>query len=110
MQTLVELPEFQRRASALLTETEKQNLIDYLAKNPRSGIIMRDTGGIRKLRWALGNKGKSSGARVIHYYHDGSMPLFLLTVFGKSEKDNLSQAERNELGKLARLLIKNYGG
>nr|VFK37042.1 MAG: RelE toxin of RelE / RelB toxin-antitoxin system [Candidatus Kentron sp. SD]VFK43104.1 MAG: RelE toxin of RelE / RelB toxin-antitoxin system [Candidatus Kentron sp. SD] len=110
MQTLVELPEFQRRASALLTEMEKQNLIDYLAKNPRSGIIMRDTGGIRKFRWALGNKGKSSGARVIHYYHDGSMPLFLLTVFGKSEKDNLSQAERNELGKLTRLLVKNYGG
>ncbi|MBT8421334.1 MAG: type II toxin-antitoxin system RelE/ParE family toxin [Gammaproteobacteria bacterium] len=110
MQTIVELPEFQRRASALLTDTEKQSLIDYLAAHPRSGVIMQGTGGVRKLRWASSGKGKSRGARVIYYYHNESVPLFLLTVFGKSEKDNLSKAERNELGALTKLLAKNYGG
>lgn len=68
MQTIVELPKFQRRASALLTEAEKQKLIDYLAAHPQSGVVMQGTGGVRKLRWAAGGKGKSGGARVIHYY------------------------------------------
>ncbi|WP_307190498.1 type II toxin-antitoxin system RelE/ParE family toxin [Bathymodiolus platifrons methanotrophic gill symbiont] len=52
---------------------------------------MQATGGIRKFRWATGNKGKSGGVRVIYYFHNKSIPLFLLTVFGKNEKDNLSK-------------------
>ena len=70
---------------------------------------MQGTGGIRKFRWASGNRGKSGGVRVIYYFHNESMPLFLLTLFGKNEKANLSKAERNELTKLANIL-KNYGG
>ena len=70
---------------------------------------MQGTGGIREFRWACGNKGKSSGVRVIYYYHNESMPLFLLSIFGKSEKSNLSKSERNELAKLTTILVKNYG-
>ncbi|NOZ52306.1 MAG: type II toxin-antitoxin system RelE/ParE family toxin [Gammaproteobacteria bacterium] len=110
MHTVVELPEFCRRAAALLKETEKQAVISYLALHPLSGAIMRGTGGIRKLRWASGGKGKSGGVRVIYYYHGKSTPLFLLSLFGKSEKANLSKAERNELAKLVRVLAKSYGG
>lgn len=110
MQTIVELPEFQRSASSLLSEAEKQTIISYLAAHPLSGAIMQGTGGIRKLRWASGNKGKSGGVRIIYYYHNESIPLFLLTVFGKNEKANLSKAERNELGKFTILLTLNYGG
>ena len=47
---------------------------------------------------------------MIYYYHDVSMPLFLLTIFGKGEKANLSKAERNELAKFTSLLLKHYGG
>jgi hypothetical protein len=71
---------------------------------------MQRTGGIRKFRWASGSKGKSGGVRVIYYYHNESTPLFLLTVFGKSEKPNLSKAERNELAQFTSILVKNYGG
>ena len=109
MQTIVELPEFQRRATTLISESEKQGIINYLAAHPQSGVVMTGTGGIRKFRWASGNKGKSGGARVIYFYHNGTMPLFLLSIFGKSEKENLSKAERNELAKLTALLVKNYG-
>jgi hypothetical protein len=63
MHTLVELPEFQRRALALLTNSEKQGIISYLAAHPQSGAIMQGTGGVRKFRWASGNKGKSGGVR-----------------------------------------------
>jgi len=110
MQAIVELPEFQRRSAALLSGTEKQGIINYLAAHPQAGAIMKGTGGIRKFRWASGNKGKSGGVRVIYYYHNESIPLFLLSVFGKSEKANLSMSERNELAKFANHLVKNYGG
>jgi len=109
MQTIVELPEYEKRASNLLNDSEKQGIINYLAIHPQAGVVMQDTGGIRKFRWASGNRGKSGGVRVIYYFHNKSMPLFLLTLFGKNEKANLSKAERNELAKLTNLL-KNYGG
>ena len=70
---------------------------------------MKGTGGIRKLRWATGGKGKSGGVRVIYYFHNESIPLFLLSLFHKNEKANLSRSERNEFAKLITLLVKNYG-
>lgn len=108
--TVVELPEFIRKAEKVLREMERSRLISYLASNPTSGVIMRGTGGIRKLRWRRAGTGKSGGVRVIYYFHNTRYPLFLLTIFPKSEKVNLSQAERNALRKLTRILIETYGG
>ena len=109
MITVVELPEFIRRSERLLKEGERKNIINYLAAHPAAGTVMKGTGGIRKLRWKKEGSGKSGGVRVIYYYHNQQIPLFLLTVFGKSEKANLSKAERNELAKLTRILIESYG-
>ncbi len=109
MQTVVELPEFQRRANSLLSEKEKQGIISYSASHPQTGVVLQGTGGIRKFRWPFGNKGKSGGVRVIYYYHNESMALFLLSVFGKNEKANLSKSERNELAKFTKQLVNNYG-
>ena len=80
----------------------------------RSGILrlqagedvnMQGTGGIRKLRWSRQGGGKSGGVRVIYYFRNENMPLYLLTIFGKGEKANLSKAERNELAKLVQILV-----
>jgi hypothetical protein len=71
---------------------------------------MQGTGGIRKLRWSAQGRGKSGGVRVIYYCHNDVVPLFLLTVFGKGEKANLSKAERNDLAKFTSLLLQSYGG
>lgn len=109
MITIVELPEFIRRSKKLLTEDEQSNLINYLATYPTVGVLLQGTGGIRKVRWKREGTGKSSGVRVIYYFHNERYPLFLLTIFGKSEKVNLSQAERNELAKLTHVLIESYG-
>jgi hypothetical protein len=70
---------------------------------------MQGTGGIRKLRWSAQGRGKSGGVRVIYYYHNETIPLFLLTVFGKGEKSNLSKSERNQLVKVTAQIIKQYG-
>ena len=86
MQTIVELPEFLKRADSLLKPDEKLSIVNYLAAHPFSGDLLQSTGGIRKLRWSAHGKGKSGGVRVIYYYHNGTMPLFLLTLFGKGGK------------------------
>ena len=103
--TVTELPEYIRRADELLNAAERKSVIDYLATHPHAGNIMEGTGGIRKLRWAQGSKGKSGGVRVIYYYHDQRLPLYLLTVFGKTEKSNITKSERNELAKLVGVLV-----
>ncbi len=110
MQTIVELPEFIRRSDKLLTHTEKSSIINYLALHPASGAVMQGTGGIRKLRWSAQGRGKSGGVRVIYYYHNKTVPLFLLTVFGKGEKANLTKQERNDLAAITTLIVKNYTG
>jgi hypothetical protein len=105
MQTVAEMPEFSRNANRLLREVEVQNLISYLAEHPSSGVLIAGTGGVRKLRWAREGMGKSGGVRIIYYFHSERLPLYLLTVFGKNEKANLSKAEANALSKLVKLLV-----
>lgn len=102
--TIAEVPEFVRRAARLLSAEERMALVEYLAANPRAGDLVPGTGGVRKLRWARGGRGKSAGVRAIYYFHSEAMPLYLLTVFGKNERADLTAAERNELAGLARML------
>jgi len=108
MHTVVELSEYLRRAERLLSERERQDLVDYLADHPKAGVIMRGTGGIRKLRWARTGMGKRGGVRVIYYYHNEQMPLYLLTLFSKGAKDDLSPSERRVLRDLVRTLIETW--
>jgi len=105
MQTVAETPEYIRRAEKLLADDERRDVLNYLATHPKSGDLMEGTGGIRKLRWARGSRGKSGGVRVIYYFYDETMPLYLLTLFAKNERANLSKAERNELAELVGLLV-----
>jgi hypothetical protein len=102
--TVAETPEYLRCAERLLSAAERADVVAYLAAHPRAGELMQGTGGVRKLRWALGGRGKSGGARVIYYFHSETMPLYLLTVYGKNERANLSKAERNDLAGLVRIL------
>ena len=105
MQTIVELPEFIRRAQQLLSVAESHLLVSHLAEFPQAGVLIEGTGGIRKLRWAREGMGKSGGVRVIYYFHSERMPLYLLTVFGKNERADLSMAERILLSKFVKRLV-----
>ncbi len=109
MITVAETTEYARRARKLLSEQERAALISYLAAHPEAGDVMEGTGGVRKVRWAREGKGKSGGVRVIYFYHNEGMPLYLLTLYGKNEKDNLAAAERQELAKLVHLLVQAAG-
>ncbi|MQY49608.1 addiction module toxin RelE [Rhizobiales bacterium RZME27] len=80
-----------------LAEDERAAIVSYLAENPDAGDIMPGTGGARKLRFAGRGKGKSGGFRVVTFYADENIPVFLLDIYGKGSQANLSRAERNEL-------------
>lgn len=108
--TVAELPEFVAFARKYLSEEERAEIIDHIAKNPEAGDIIQGTGGLRKLRWGGMNKGKSGGYRIIHYYYNDSIPVFLVTAFAKKDMENISKEARNEYKKLLPLIVKAYKG
>lgn len=100
---------FDKKAKKLLTSDALENLFDYLEKNPEKGIVIPGTSGVRKLRWVTGknNKGKSGGIRVLYHYSKNILVL-LITIYSKSEQDNISQGEKNELRKSVPHLVNKY--
>lgn len=108
MITVAETFQYNKKARRLLTKEEQSEIVVHLAASPKAGVIITGTGGIRKLRWSRGSRGKSPGVRIIYYYHSEIMPLYLLTIFGKNERANLSQDEKQALAKLVRQLVKYW--
>jgi hypothetical protein len=109
VQTVVETPDFVADArKAGLGPAEVSAIVDALAQNPDMGELIVGTGGARKVRFAGRGKGKSGGYRVITYFGGRDLPVFLLNVFAKNERVDLSQAERNELRKTLRDLAESY--
>jgi hypothetical protein len=96
--TVVETPEYLSDArAARLTEHEQSAIVEFIASHPNAGDIIPNTGGARKVRFAGRGKGKSGGYRVVTFYTGPDLPVFLLNVFAKGDKINLTRAERNEL-------------
>ncbi|MDA1276693.1 MAG: type II toxin-antitoxin system RelE/ParE family toxin [Verrucomicrobia bacterium] len=111
MQTVVETPEFVKDAKrAGLSQRERQAIIDFMAANPDAGAEMPGTGGARIVRFAAKGKGKSGGVRVITFYSGPEIPVFLLNVFAKNERTDLSASERAVLKKILGRLVEIYEG
>lgn len=111
MHTVSELKSFRKAAEAAgMSDEDISDLIDHLASNPDAGEEIVGTGGCRKLRWSIrgNNKGKSGGVRTITLFSGDTMPVFLLAVFGKSQRVNLSKGERNELKKVSDQIVREY--
>lgn len=107
--TVVETNSFTASAKGRMKQEEIDALVDFLAADPERGDLIQGTGGLRKIRFGTGGRGKRGGVRVVYYFHNDTMPVFLLSVFAKNEKDNLSKAERNALAKVARTIRESYG-
>lgn len=83
-----------------LADEDYRALQNHLITQPDSGAIIRGSGGLRKVRWAAGGKGKSGGLRVIYYWLTADDQIMFLTLYGKGEKENLSAAELKQVVKL----------
>ena len=95
--TFVYLKKFSDKWDALdLTDDDLIPLEKYLSENPSAGDVIRGTGGLRKLRWAL-DMGKSGGIRVLYLDVVVDEQIYMIDVFQKNVKDNLTDAERNAM-------------
>ncbi len=109
MQTVIETPAYLASAKDEgLSDEERADIVSFISRDPDVGDVMPGTGGARKVRFAGRGKGKSGGYRVVTFYADEQMPVFLLDVYGKGAQANLSKVERNELRKILTLLPKAW--
>jgi putative transcriptional regulator len=90
MQTVVETPASLTSAERLFTAEERAAAVDTVAADPLCGVVIPQSGGIRKVRFGFGGRGKSGGARAIYLFGGTDIPVFLLAAFAKNEKSDLS--------------------
>lgn len=102
--TVAETPLFVRQAETVWDEGERQAFVDFIAANPDAGDVIPDTGGVRKVRWARAGAGKRGGTRVIYFYHNASRPLYLLMVYAKARREDLTPDEKRAARKLVAVL------
>lgn len=72
-----------------LSDEEHRALQTYLMQKPDAGDIVKGSGGVRKVRWAPEGKGKSGGVRVIYYWKKPDHEIWMLTLYGKSERSTI---------------------
>jgi len=108
MHTVIETPPYLADASRLFGEAERMAIIDIVSADPQCGVVIVGTGGVRKLRVPASGRGKRGGARVIYLFGGDDVPIFLLAVFAKNERSDLTQAERNELAKVTVAMLRDY--
>jgi hypothetical protein len=109
MHTVSETHVFRRAAAqAGMSDGDRARLVSFLAANPMAGEEIVGTGGCRKVRFAGRGKGKSGGYRVITFFTGEALPVFLMTVFSKGERANLSKPERNQLRLVTKAIVDEY--
>jgi hypothetical protein len=102
--TVAEMPLFIRQAADVWTDDERTAFVDFIAANPEEGAVIPDTGGIRKVRWGRAGSGKRGGVRVIYFYHDLGMPLYLLMIYAKARQEDLSPDQKRQVQTLVTAL------
>jgi len=91
-----------------MSDLEIDAFVDWIANYPAAGDEIAGTGGCRKVRVAGKGRGKSGGYRVITFFTGPDLPVFLITLFSKGERANLSKGERNELGAMTKRILSEY--
>jgi len=100
----IETPTFTRLLNLLMTDEEYRQMQNVLVVDPACGKLIPGGGGIRKLRHALAGRGKSAGVRAIYYWIKSQHQIYMLVVYPKSSKDNLSDKEIAVLRELVKEL------
>jgi hypothetical protein len=106
--TIVETPTYLADAERLLTDAERLSIIEDLAANPTQGVLIKGTGGLRKMRIGFGGRGKRGGGRVIYWFHADAYPVVMLAMFAKNEAADLTSKERAILGHVAAQLLNDF--
>ncbi len=93
----IETPVFTEDLLNLLSDDEYVEFQKYLASNPLAGDVIQSTGGLRKIRWAAGGKGKRGGVRIIYYHVTPDSQIRLLLIYKKGIQDDLTADQKKIL-------------
>src|SRR4051812_46584456 len=99
--TVAETPLFLRHAADVWDDAEHDAFVTFIASNPTVGDLIPDTGGARKVRWSRAGSGKRGGVRVVYFFHDAGRPLYLLMVYAKARREDLTPDEKRMVRALA---------
>jgi hypothetical protein len=99
---------YARRIERLLTYDGQDALVRFVAANPEAGDIVAGTGGVRKLRWGIGGQGKRGGLRVLHLYLRHKDTLWLVDVYAKHDKPDLSPKDVKDVRAWAEAIKRSY--
>ncbi len=96
----VETPIFTKAALDLLPDEHYRKLQAHLTEHPDDGAIIQDSGGLRKIRWAVKKQGKRGGVRVIYYWVVNLDLIYMIYVYSKTDQDDLSSRQLKALRKI----------
>ncbi len=88
---------YERRAKKLLAADQRATVELELVARWEHWPVISGAGGARKARFAMGGKGKSGGGRVIYFVPTSQGMLYLLDIYAKGRKEDLSDAEKRDL-------------
>jgi hypothetical protein len=106
--TVAETAVFVRQVAEVWSEEERLVFVDFIARNPEAGDLIPETGGVRKVRWGRQGSGKRGGVRVIYFYAHVDAPLYLLMVYAKARREDLSPEAKRTVQALAARLKRAY--
>lgn len=109
MQTVVETEMFIRAAKLTgVSDDEREAIVTWIAANPLAGDIIQGAGGVRKVRLPARGKGKSGSYRVITFFGGSDMPVFLLTIYAKGDRTDLSADMRKAVSTVAEAIKQEF--
>jgi len=89
MLTVAETEIFTKQAARYWSSDEHAAFVSFIASNPEAGEVVPQSGGVRKVRWSIGGRGKRGGVRVIYFNMLEDAKIWLLLVYGKNVKENI---------------------
>ena len=92
----------------MLSPDEQDALVDLVAYEPTCGNLIQGSGGLRKVRIGRSGSGKRGGARVVYFFYSAEIPIFLLAIYAKNEKGDLTVAEKKEFAALMREIVRRW--
>jgi len=104
---IIETSIFTKRIKELMKDEEYQDLQNTLVTHPEEGKLIQGSGGLRKIRWGIASRGKRGGIRAIYYFANSKNQIFMLMVYAKNERSDLTKEQLSLLNKVVEREFKN---
>lgn len=106
--TIVETDSYLEDAERIFTDDERAKIANFLAANPDLGSVIPGTNGVRRLRWVAKGIGRRGVVRIIYYFRDLNMPVFLLALYTRAGRITLTEEEKQAWCELVDVLVEQY--